>query len=91
MLLTYSITYSIIYINIFAHIKPSQPPQSTKRLKSMNGMGKLIFPIKGECPVNSSETTERLTAEVFIPRKHATPTAVAKYLYSINAPAHNML
>ena len=40
---------------------------------------------------NSSETDRRLTAEVFIPGKRAAPASVAKYLYSINAPAHNML
>jgi len=56
---------------------------------------------------NLSETANRLTAEVFIPRKRATSAPscftkigqtfkkifpilfVSKYLYSINAPAHN--
>jgi len=46
-----------------------------------------IFPISG----NSLETGRRLAAEVFIPGKRATPTSVAKYLYSINGPAHPAL
>jgi len=46
-----------------------------------------IFPISG----NSLETGRRLTAEVFIPGMPAVPASVAKYLYSINGPAHPVL
>ena len=56
-------------------------------MESDNVIRKLAA-IKGECPGNSSETDRRLTAEVFIPGKRATPASVAKYLYSIHVPAH---
>jgi len=45
------------------------------------------FPVIAFTSGNSSETDKRLTVEVLLPGKRAAPASIAKYLYSINAPA----